>query len=97
MRPRINLEETFLENFRLLPTEKQEELIEFLQFLLYKPQPAKQLLNESSESSKPIAELPPLKLSILGNYCLIDPPLDQGRDPCLQGGAAENEGLYDDY
>ncbi|MEG4804522.1 DUF2281 domain-containing protein [Microcoleus sp. ARI1-B5] len=94
----MNIEQTLLENLRLLPTEKQQEVLDFVQFLLYKAQQTKQLPNASSESSISPTEPPPLKRSLLDceDY-LIDPAITRSQDAFLKGCAPEDEGLYDDY
>ncbi|MEG3868925.1 hypothetical protein QUA46_21430 [Microcoleus sp. MON2_D6] len=45
-----NLEKTLLENLQLLPTEKRQEVLDFVQFLVHQAQ-VKQSPNESSESN----------------------------------------------
>ncbi|MCW6053396.1 DUF2281 domain-containing protein [Lyngbya sp. CCAP 1446/10] len=45
-----NIEKSVVKKLRLLPIEKQEEVLDFVQFLLYKAQPTKQF-NISSKSS----------------------------------------------
>lgn len=59
----INFEQAVLENLRQLPTEKQEELLDFAQFLVQKALHKKQLPSESSESNSSSTTQPPLKLS----------------------------------
>jgi hypothetical protein len=41
------------EKLRLLPREKQEEVLDFVQFLLYKAQPTKQFSISSKSSTSP--------------------------------------------
>ncbi|MEG4272907.1 MULTISPECIES: hypothetical protein [unclassified Microcoleus] len=60
----INFEQAVLENLRLLPTEKQQEVLEFAQFLVQKAEQKKQLSSESSESKSSSITEPTLKLSI---------------------------------
>lgn len=60
----INLEQVVLENLRQLPTEKQEEVLDFVQFLVQKALQKKQLPSESSESNISPTTQPPLKLSL---------------------------------
>ncbi|MEG4533433.1 hypothetical protein [Microcoleus sp. D2_18a_D3] len=45
-----NLEKKLLENLQLLPTEKRQEVLDFVQFLVHQAQ-VKPSLNESSESN----------------------------------------------
>ena len=82
---------------RLLSRKKQEEVLDFLQFLLYKAQPTKQF-SLSSESRTSPTQTPPLKRSLLeGEDYLIDPAITRSHDAFLKGYAPEDEGLYDDY
>ncbi|MEK0181993.1 MAG: DUF2281 domain-containing protein [Oscillatoriales cyanobacterium] len=60
----INFEQAVLENLRQLPTEKQEEVLDFVQFLVQKALHKKQLPRESSESNSSSTTQPPLKLSL---------------------------------
>lgn len=53
MKPTINIEKAVLEKLRLLPREKQEEVLDFVQFLLYKAQPTKQFSISSKSSTSP--------------------------------------------
>ncbi|MBE9162749.1 DUF2281 domain-containing protein [Tychonema sp. LEGE 06208] len=59
----INLEQALLENLRQLPREKQQELLEFAQFLVQKTEQKNQLPSESSESNSSSTTQPALKLS----------------------------------
>lgn len=59
----INFEQAVLENLRQLPTEKQQEVLDFAQFLVQKAEQKKQLPSESSESNSSSATAPTLKLS----------------------------------
>ena len=97
MKPTINIEQTLSENFRLLSREKQEEVLDFVQFLLYKAQNTQQFSVSSASSTSP-TETPPLKRSLLDceDY-LIDPAITRSHDVFLKGYAPEDEGLYDDY
>ncbi len=60
----INFEQAVLENLRQLPTEKQQELLEFAQFLVQKAEQKKQFSSESSESNISSTTVPSLKLSL---------------------------------
>ena len=60
----INFEQAVLENLRQLPTEKQEEVLDFAQFLVQKVEQKKQLPSESSESNSLSTTQPALKLSL---------------------------------
>ena len=60
----INFEQAVLENLRQLPTEKQEEVLDFAQFLVQKAEPKNQLPSESSESNSLSTTQPALKLSL---------------------------------
>ena len=60
----INFEQEVLENLRQLPAEKQEEVLDFLQFLVQKALHKKQLPTESSESNSSSTTEPTLKLSL---------------------------------
>jgi hypothetical protein len=59
-----NLEKTLLENLQLLPTEKRQEVLDFVQFLVHQAQ-VKQPPNESSESNILQTELPHPKQSFI--------------------------------
>ncbi|MEG4086458.1 hypothetical protein [Microcoleus sp. POL10_C6] len=97
MKPTIDVEQTVSENLRLLSIEKQEEVLDFVQFLLYKAQQTKQF-SISSESGTSTTETPPLQRSLLdGEDYLIDPAITRSHDAFLKGYAPEDEGLYDDY
>ncbi|MEG3969417.1 MULTISPECIES: hypothetical protein [unclassified Microcoleus] len=59
MKPTINnIEKSVSEKLRLLPREKQEEVLDFVQFLLYKAQPTKQFSISSKSSTSPTETLP---------------------------------------
>ncbi|MEG5163800.1 hypothetical protein QUB37_25800 [Microcoleus sp. AT3-A2] len=60
----INFEQALLEKLRQLPTEKQQEVLEFAQLLVQKAEDKKQLSTESSESNSSSTTAPTLKLSI---------------------------------
>ncbi|MEG5030210.1 DUF2281 domain-containing protein [Microcoleus sp. AT8-B1] len=60
----INVEQSVLENLRQLPTEKQQEVLDFAQFLVQKASHKKQLSSESSESNSSSITEPTLKLSL---------------------------------
>lgn len=60
----INLEQVVLENLRQLPTEKQEEVLDFVQFLVQKALQKKQLPSEGSESNISPTTQPPLQRSL---------------------------------
>ncbi|MEG4250563.1 MULTISPECIES: hypothetical protein [unclassified Microcoleus] len=60
----INFEQAVLEKLRQLPTEKQQEVLEFAQLLVQKAEDKKQLSTESSESNSSSTTAPTLKLSI---------------------------------
>ena len=60
----INFEQAVLENLRQLPREKQQEVLEFAQFLVQKADHKKQLPSESSESNSSSTTQPTLKLSL---------------------------------
>ena len=60
----INFEQAVLENLRQLPTEKQEEVLDFAQFLVQKAEPKNQLPSDSSESNSLSTTQPALKLSL---------------------------------
>jgi hypothetical protein len=60
----INFEQALLENLRQLPTEKQQEVLDFAQFLVQKAEQKKQLPSESSESNSSSTTAPSLKLSL---------------------------------
>ena len=59
----INFEKALLEKLRQLPMEKQQEVLDFAQFLVQKTQQKKQLVSESSESNSSSTTEPSLKLS----------------------------------
>jgi len=101
MKPTINnnnnIEKSVSEKFRLLPIEKQEEVLDFVQFLFYKAQPTKQFSISSKSRSSPTETLS-LKRSLLdGENYLIDPAITRSHDAFLKSYAPEDEGLYDDY
>lgn len=59
MKPNINnIEKAVSEKLRLLSREKQEEVLDFVQFLLYKAQPTKQFSISSKSSTSPTETLP---------------------------------------
>lgn len=60
----INVEQSVLENLRQLPTEKQQEVLDFVQFLVQKASQKKQLPSKSSESNSSSTTAPTLKLSL---------------------------------
>ncbi|MEG4985438.1 DUF2281 domain-containing protein [Microcoleus sp. BR0-C5] len=60
----INFEQAVLENLRQLPTDKQQEVLDFVQFLVQKAEQKKQLPSESSESNSSSTTAPTLKLSL---------------------------------
>jgi hypothetical protein len=60
----INFEQALLENLRQLPTEKQQELLDFAQFLVQKTEQKQQLPSEISESNSSSTTAPTLKLSL---------------------------------
>lgn len=60
----INFEQAVLENLRRLPREKQQEVLDFAQFLVQKADQKKQLPSESSESNSSSTTAPSLKLSL---------------------------------
>ena len=60
----INFEKALLDNLRQLPTEKQQELLDFVQFLVQKVEQKKQLPSESSESNSLSTTQPALNLSL---------------------------------
>ena len=66
MSEKINFEQAVLENLRQLPREKQQEVLEFAQFLVEKAEQKKHLHSESSESNSSSTTVPTLKLSPRG-------------------------------
>jgi hypothetical protein len=60
----INFEQAVLDNLRQLPREKQQEVLDFAQFLVQKADQKKQLPSESSESNISLTTEPSLKLSL---------------------------------
>ncbi|MEG3906476.1 DUF2281 domain-containing protein [Microcoleus sp. w2-18bC1] len=60
----INFEQAVLENLRQLPREKQQEVLEFAQFLVQKAEQKKQLSSESAESNISSTTEHSLKLSL---------------------------------
>src|SRR4028119_2509048 len=66
MKPTINnIEKSVVEKLRLLPIEKQEEVLDFVQFLLYKAQPTKQFSISSKSSTSPTEPLSSRFLKLL--------------------------------
>ncbi|MEP6514812.1 DUF2281 domain-containing protein [Microcoleus vaginatus] len=59
----INFEQAVLENLRQLPREKQQEVLDFAQFLVQKAEQKKQFPSESFESNISSTTEPSLKLS----------------------------------
>ncbi|MEG4318724.1 MULTISPECIES: DUF2281 domain-containing protein [unclassified Microcoleus] len=59
----IELEQILLKKLRILPTEKQQEVLDFVEFLVEKTKQSQQLSTKSSEYSSSLTEPPPLKLS----------------------------------
>lgn len=64
MKETINLEDAVLENLRILPPEKQQAVLDFVQFLVQKAEQQQQLSRESFEYGSSLTEPPPLKLSL---------------------------------
>ncbi|MEG3849485.1 hypothetical protein QT971_18985 [Microcoleus sp. herbarium19] len=60
----INFEQAVLEILRQLPRKKQQEVLEFVQFLVQKALHQKQLSSESSEYNSSSTTAPTLKLSL---------------------------------
>jgi hypothetical protein len=60
----INFEQAVLENLRLLPAEKQQEVLDFVQFLVQKAEQKNQFSSDSSESNSLSITQPPIKLSL---------------------------------
>ncbi len=71
-----NLEKTLLENLQLLPTEKRQEVLDFVQFLVHQAQ-VKQPPNESSESYILQTDTPHHKRSFIEllSFILESPPI----------------------
>jgi hypothetical protein len=66
MKPTINnIEKAVSEKLRLLSREKQEEVLDFVQFLLYKSQPTKQFSISSKSSTSPTETLSSRVLKLL--------------------------------
>ena len=66
MKPTLNnIEKAVSEKLRLLSREKQEEVLDFVQFLLYKSQPTKQLSISSKSSTSPTETLSRQVLKLL--------------------------------
>ena len=66
MKPTLNnIEKAVSEKLRLLSREKQEEVLDFVQFLLYKSQPTKQLSISSKSSTSPTEPLSSRFLKLL--------------------------------
>ena len=66
MKPTLNnIEKAVSEKLRLLPREKQEEVLDFVQFLLYKSQPTKQFSISSKSSTSPTETLSSRVLKLL--------------------------------
>ncbi|MFQ4143219.1 DUF2281 domain-containing protein [Chlorogloeopsis sp. ULAP02] len=47
----MNIEQAVLDNLRVLPNDKQQEVLDFIEFLVQKIRKPKQVSNESSDSS----------------------------------------------
>lgn len=66
MKPTLNnIEKAVSEKLRLLSREKQEEVLDFVQFLLYKSQPTKQFSISSKSSTSPTETLSSRVLKLL--------------------------------
>ena len=66
MKPTINnIEKAVSEKLRLLSRKKQEEVLDFVQFLLYKSQPTKQFTISSKSSTSPTETLSSRVLKLL--------------------------------
>jgi hypothetical protein len=63
MKRTIVLEQILLENLRMLPIDKQQEVLDFVQFLVQKTAQTKQRSSENFESSNSPTEPPPIELS----------------------------------
>jgi len=58
----LDIEKILLENLRMLSTDKQQEVLDFVQFLVHKLQQTQDLSKESYEYSSSLTQPPPLKL-----------------------------------
>ena len=66
MKPTLNnIEKAVSEKLRLLSREKQEEVLDFVQLLLYKSQPTKQFSISSKSSTSPTETLSSRVLKLL--------------------------------
>ena len=66
MKPTLNnIEKAVSEKLRLLSREKQEEVLDFVQFLLYKSQPTQQFSISSKSSTSPTETLSSRVLKLL--------------------------------
>ena len=60
----INFEQAVLENLRLLPAEKQQEVLDFVQFLVKKAEQKNPFPSDNSEYNSLSITQPALKLSL---------------------------------
>lgn len=60
----INFEQAVLENLRLLPAEKQQEVLDFVQFLVKKAEQKNSFPSDNSEYNSLSITQPALKLSL---------------------------------
>ena len=67
----INFEQAVLENLRQLPTEKQEEVLDFVQLLVQKAELKNQLPSESSEYNSLPTTQPALNRPLAKYFCAI--------------------------
>ncbi|MCY7385943.1 MAG: hypothetical protein LH628_25940 [Microcoleus sp. CAN_BIN18] len=58
----LDIEKILLENLRMLSTDKQQEVLDFVQYQVHKLQQTQDLSKESYEYSSSLTQPPPLKL-----------------------------------
>ncbi len=85
MKQTIDIEQNVSQNLRLLPKEKQQEVLDFVQFLIHKLQ--------QDLTAAQLTEF----FVLDGEDYLIEKFYTRSHDAFLKGYAPEDEGLYDDY
>jgi Protein of unknown function (DUF2281) len=71
----INVEQNILDNLRILPSDKKQEVLDFIEFLVQKIVKDKQLASDESESDslKPLSLKELVKLPIAERHQILAP------------------------
>ncbi|WP_315788652.1 DUF2281 domain-containing protein [Fischerella sp. JS2] len=63
----MNIEQAVLDNLRILPYEKQQEVLDFVEFLVQKSRQLKQVTNKASDAT--VSSINPRKTIIFARNC----------------------------